>query len=257
MLEWKGAAGGLDLRSFLILIMLFMLNGPQLLGCDVNIFSLLSGTSQNDEFSRKTTEIARLLKELGQNFSNSVKSAQTIKQLMQKWIEFSNSYGQFPPEWAKPDPRWRNKFADLADIIGAIHKNHISDPMQTHIDAIKFSRRLSFLYEYMPMSELARFLMNFPASFDRLWTSYYEQNAEQFKTSAEQILKHSEILPDQLPDGMRGLTRDFVFAVEELHRVARSDKPFTSTTLYLSISAAETEFAEINQKLVNLPGPQK
>ncbi|EKD82966.1 MAG: hypothetical protein ACD_39C00974G0001 [uncultured bacterium] len=172
---------------------------------------------------------------------------------MQKWIEFSNNYGQFPPEWAKTDSHWRNKFADLADIIGAIHKNHISDPRQTHIDAIKFSRRLSYLYEHMPMDRLARFLMHFPANFDHLWTSYYDQNSELLKTSVEQILKNSEALPDQLPENMRGLARNFVFSVEELHRIAVSEQPFKSTTLYLSLSAAETEFAEINQKLVNLP----
>ncbi|MBU1108030.1 MAG: hypothetical protein KKB51_15260 [Candidatus Riflebacteria bacterium] len=240
------------MRSFLILIVVFTLNSSQLFGCDVNIFSLFSGTSPNDEFSRRTTEIAQVLKNLGQNFSSSEKSAPIIKELMQKWIEFSNKYGQFPPEWAKSDQRWRDKFADLANIIGEIHKKHISDPMQTHIDAIKLSRRLSFLYEYMPMNELASFLMKFPANFDHLWTSYYEQNDELLKTSVEQILKHSEALPDQLPDGMRSLARNFVFSVEELQRIARSDRPFNSTTLYLSLSAAETEFAAINQKLANL-----
>jgi len=237
--------------------MLAILNSSQLIACDVNIFALFSGSSQNDEFSRKTTEIAQVLQNLGKNFSNSEKSAPIIKQLMQKWIAFSNSYSQFPPEWAKPDPRWRDKFSDLANITGEIHKNHVNDPMQTHIDAIKLSRRMSFLYEYMPMSELARFLMKFPASFDLLWTSYYAQNNELLTTSAERILKYSENLPDQLPSEMRSLTRDFIFSVEELHRIARSDRPFNSTTLYLSLSAAETKFSEINQKLADRPEPDK
>jgi len=245
-------AGGLYLRSLIILILLFMLNSSQLAGCDVNIFALFSGTSSNDEFSRRTTEIAKLLQNLGQNFSDSEKSGQIIRQLMQKWIEFSNSYGQFPPEWAKADTRWQAKFADLADIIGSMQKNHVSDPRQTHIDAIKFSRRLSYLYEYMPMSRLARFLMHFPADFDSLWTSYYDQNESLLRSAAREILKNTESLPDQLPDEMRSITRNFVFTVEELHRIASSEQPFKTATLYLSLSAAETEFAAINQKLTEL-----
>lgn len=239
------------MRSFLILLAIFTFGCSQLLACDVNLLSLFAGTSQNDEFSRRTTEIARVLQNLGKNCFDNEKSAPVVKELLQRWVEFSNKYGQFPPEWARNDQNWRTKLADLADIVGSIHKNHEKDPRQTHINAVKLSRRIAYLYEHMPMDKLARYLMKFPADFDHLWTSYYEQNYEQFRADAVQLLKDCELLPDYLPDKMRRLARNFTFMIEELNRLAASNRPFTSTALYMSLTTAEEEFSLISQKLAN------
>lgn len=231
----------------------FILVLPQLFSCDVNIFSLVSGTSKSDEFSRKTSELAAFVQNFGQNLSDKEKGPLMMQKLMKKWIDFSGSYDQFPPEWAKNDENWRKKLNDLTDIIGSINKTYVADSGKAHADTMKFSRRLTFLYEYMPMSRFARFMLSFPGTIDQLWSAYYEKNVEQLRANGAMILKSSAALPDQLPqdssENVRALAKNFASTVEDLHSFIDTGKPFDGLALNIKLTKVEEGFAEISKEL--------
>lgn len=247
--------------SVLALALCFILVIPQLYSCDVNIFSLVSGTSKSDEFCRKTSEIAELVQNFGQNLSVKEKGPLMMEKLMKKWIDFSGSYDQFPPEWAKNDENWRKKLNDLTDIIGSMNKMYVADSGKAHADTMKFSRRLTFLFEHMPMSRFAKFMLSFPGSIDQLWSAYYEKNLEHLRANDAMILKSSAALADQLPENssekVRNLAKIFASSVEDLHRLIDSGKPLEGLALNIKLTKVEEEFAEISKELNKPLVPQK
>lgn len=217
--------------------------------CDVNLFALISGSSDFDEFAQATGEIAASLKDIGQNFPDQTKARPLIKKLMDKWISYSTRFAYNPPDWAKEDKNWLKKMRNLADLIGAIQKNYLTNQRQAHIEVLAFSRRLTYLFEKKPLNPMNHFLLSFPQTFDELWQHYYDQNLEPFKESCRKLLKLCMVLPDYVPAKARRSCREFIYSAEELVRLAKSHQPFNSTTLYQGLTFSEQEFSELNMIL--------
>jgi hypothetical protein len=245
----KNPAREKNLRIFFLTVIFVLGSMFPAFSCDVNLFALISGDAKRDEFVEATSEIAVALRRLGQNFEDSDQTKPNIKKLMEKWIRFSNRFRIYPPEWAKPDPNWKEKMNDLADLIGLIQKNYPIDQRQSHIAVIKFSRHLSYLYEFMPMNDLARFLLGFPALFDKVWNNYYGRDLKQLREDSTELYNAAMSLPSKLPAELRRESRKFLYAIEEMHRLALQNNPLTGMAFNLSLSDAETEFSGLNLKI--------
>jgi hypothetical protein len=190
-----------------------------------------------------------LLQELGQNFSQPEKARPLIKKLLNKWIDFDNEFGLNPPLWARKDKNWTQKVHDLADVLGMVQKNYVPDQNLAHINVIKFSRRLTYLYEYRPMPERAKFLLNFPRLFDGIWSGYYDDDLELLRKNAAELADKSFELPDYMPEQIKSMVNDFIYKAEQINRLAAQPGACNSNALYTVLSVAEDDFSLLNEKL--------
>lgn len=219
------------------------------MACDVNLFAIIAGSTKHDAFSESTTRLGIAIKELGENFTFADKAEPLLNQLMNRWVEFSSSFSQFPPDWGKKDPAWKAKFADLGAIIGEIRRDLTSDKITAHAKMLKFSRRLAWLYEFMPMTDQARLLLEFTHYFDGLWAAYYSKDLDLLKKHANDLQVGCKALYVMLSDEDKKLATNLLATAEQVRVMSTQINAFKTVTLEPTLSAAEGEFVALNAKL--------
>lgn len=236
------------MRLLLLLVLLVTVTLPAS-ACDVNLFAIIAGTTKQDAFSGAITHLAESVKALGDKFTDEKDAQQQLVKFMSRWVEFSNSFNQFPPEWARQDPLWKEKFSDLGVIIGEIRRQLIADKVAAHDAMLKFSRRLSWLYEYMPKSERAQLLLQFTRCFDGLWAALPEQSLAELKIHAADLVSKCKILETMVEKDEKYLAANLASFAEQLRVISTQINAFKTKTLRMTLSAAEGEFITLNEKL--------
>lgn len=234
---------------FLMLLLILASCAMPVAACDVNLFAIMAGTTKQDAFSQATIQLVQSIKTLDNSFSDQVVLQKTLLDFMNRWVEFANSFNQFPPEWGRQDPNWQSKFSDLGTIIGEIRRKMVSDRLGVHDEMLKFSRRLSLLYEYMPMSDQARLLLEFTRSFDHLWGAFFAKNRELLKLHVAELQRNCEKLHAVIDEPDREKTTKLVELAERLRAMSTQINAFQTVTLRMTLIAAEGEFINLNEKL--------
>lgn len=217
--------------------------------CDVNLFSIIAGTSKSDAFSEGITGLAQAIRNLGENYTDEKKAEQYLFELMSRWVDFSSAFNQFPPEWGRLDPAWGGKFSDLGHIIGEIRRQLDADPVRAHDEMLRFSRRLSFLYEKMPKSEKARLLLDFTRSFDGLWSALFAQNHDLLKDNAQLLISSCKALQAMVGENEKFLAANMAAWAEQIRILSTQINVFKTATLRMTLTAAEAEFVSLNEKI--------
>ena len=237
------------MRNFMLAICLVLLNTLPVEACDVSLFSLVAGNSPNKAFASTLTGLVTCVKAVGNNSQNKETLPGHLQQVMVKWIEFSNTYLQNPPEWAKKDPEWKTKFDGLTDLIGSIRKNLISaepDYNKSHSEIQKFSRQLTRLYDNLPMDSRSRLRLDIPMQFDYIWDAWNARNQQLLIETTAKISSSTQQLSEQLDDAARKLIGDIVHRSGELHKMAAKGDVFAGKSFEFMLNMTENDFARFN-----------
>lgn len=239
------------MRKVILMIFLacLLLSAPAVRACDVNLFSIIAGTSKSDAFSESITGLAQAIRNLGENYSDGKKAEKFLFELMSRWVDFSSAFNQFPPEWGKLDPAWGSKFSDLGRIIGEIRRQLDVDPVRAHDEMLRFSRRLSFLFEAMPKNDRARVLLDFTRSFDGLWSALLDQNHDLLKENAQLLISSCKALQALVSENEKFLAANMTAWAEQIRVLSTQINVFKATTLRMTLTAAEAEFVSLNEKI--------
>lgn len=232
--------------TFLACLLLF---APSARACDVNLFSIIAGTSKSDAFSEGITGLIKAVRDLGENYSDEKKAEKYLFELMARWVDFSSAFNQFPPEWGKLDPAWGSKFSDLGRVIGEIRRQLDVDPVRAHDEMLRFSRRLSFLYETMPKTDRARVLLDFTRSFDGLWSALFDQNHDLLKENARLLINSCKALQTLVDENERFLAANMAAWAEQIRVLSTQVNVFKAATLRMTLTSAEAEFVSFNEKI--------
>jgi hypothetical protein len=238
------------MRSFMLAVCLILLNVVPLAACDVSLFSLVAGNSPNKAFASSLTGLVTFAKAVGNNSQNKETMPGHMQKFMVKWIEFSNTYLQNPPEWAKKDPDWKSKFDGLTSLIGSIRKNLSSlepDQQKAHHEIQAFTRRLTRLYDMLPMDALARLRLDISMHIDHVWTAWLEQNRQKLGETTENFSAVSRIFLKELDEATASAAVSIVHRAEELHKMAAQENVFTGKSFEFMLNMAENEFAQFNE----------
>ncbi|MDD3147323.1 MAG: hypothetical protein PHD82_08480 [Candidatus Riflebacteria bacterium] len=217
--------------------------------CDVNLFAIISGSNNNDTFSEDMKKLAMVTKDMGLNVANHKKAQEMLQDLMNRWLAFSNSFSQTPPDWAKADKEWQKKFSLLADIIGQIRRNLVTDALKAHAMMLKFSRRLPQLYITMPMEPQAKGLLGLAESFDLVWDAFFAKNAEELKLQVAELKKRCLDFQKIVAEEYRPDARLLHEYVEQLRIMTRKPDVFANDKLEPLITAAEANYVLMNEHI--------
>ncbi len=217
--------------------------------CDVNLFAVMAGTTKQDAFTEAITQLAQSVKNLDEKVTDQNALQKPLVDLMNRWLEFANSFNQFPPEWGRNDPDWKHKFSDLGMIIGQIRRQIGKDKVAVHDSMLRFSRRLTFLYEYMPMGDQQRLLLEFTRCFDGLWNAFSAQDRDGLKLYVARLKEGCEKLHGLISDKEREHALNLAALAERLRVMSTQINAFQTVTLRMTLSAAEAEFVSLNEKL--------
>lgn len=235
----------------LIFTLLFSVSPAQ--ACDVNLFAIITGASRQDAFSEGVNKLAVAIKNLGQNATNPTIATEKLHELMSKWMSFSGSFGQMPPDWAKGDTEWQKKFGQLTDIIGQIRIHLVSDAPKAHALMLKFSRCLPQLYSNMTMEPQARALLEFTACFDLLWDAFYAQNLEQLRVHVgdlkQKCLAFQKIVAEQHQPDARVLHE----YAERLRIMTNKSDALANQRLQMLLSTVEGHYVLMNEHISGKP----
>ncbi len=229
--------------------MLLFAPSPPARACDVNLFSIIAGTGKSDAFSEGITGLIKAIRDLGENYSDETKAEKYLFELMARWVDFSSAFNQFPPEWGRLDPTWGSKFSDLGRIIGEIRRQLEADPVRAHDEMLRFSRRLSFLYEKMPKTDKAGVLLDFTRSFDGLWNALFEQNHALLKENSRLLISSCNALQALVGENEKLLAANMAAWAEQIRVLSTQVNVFKSATLRMTLTAAEAEFVSLNEKI--------
>ncbi len=233
----------------LILLVLAISVAMPLCACDVNLFAIIAGTTKQDAFNESVTNVARTVKELGDGYLDERIADKLLVNFMNSWVDFSSSFSQYPPDWGRNDPEWQAKFSELGRIIGEIRRRQVSDKPGAHEEMLKFSRRLSWLYEYMPMSGRERLLLEFTRCFDHLWEAFFAQNLDALKSNATEMIDMCSRLNSMVSAEDREKPQNISSWAAQIRDLAENPDVFKKSTLRMTLSLSEAEFINLNKRL--------
>lgn len=240
-------------KVFILLVFVFIACSTTF-ACDVNLFTIISGVSKDDSFALGMEKLVQKLRMLGEGYESSDLAGPRLTELMSEWLDFSNKFSMFPPEWARKDKNWQKKFTELASLIGLIRQNLAGDAEKSHAAMLKFSRKLPQLYELMPMSERARILMEITACFDTLWDSYYEKDKDKLKSAAPQLLELCQQLLPQLEKKKDISELENLQEFAEQIRISSTQvNVFNTRILHMVLLNAEAQYVRLNEQLSASP----
>ncbi len=236
------------MRLLILLVMAISWVMP-LCACDVNLFAIIAGTTRQDAFNESITRVARSVKELGDGYSDNDAAEKLLLAFMNSWVDFSSSFSQHPPDWGKDDSEWQAKFSELGRIIGEIRRRLVTDQIGAHEEMLKFSRRLSGLYEYMPMSDRERLLLEFTSCFDHLWEAFFAQNLDGLKSHATAMIGLCSRLENMVSAEDREKPKNISKWSGQIRDLAGQPDVFKNSTLRMTLSLSEAEFINLNKRL--------
>ncbi len=235
-----------SIRSCLIIF--FLAFGSRLLACDVNLFSLISGDSKEKNFIEATTKLAVASKELNENLKTP-EAGQKLESLMTAWLDFSNTYSVFPPEWGKDDIKWKSKFTESAKVLGEIRKYSGNNYPAAHDEILKFSRRLSRFYEKMSLSEEAAVLLDFTYAVDDLWLAFDKKDKSVLYSLALHLNKLTMSLSDSYGKLHNGFVDNISDRISKLLEYTKPETEFREFPIRILISSLEEDLTKLNEDI--------
>ncbi len=237
------------MKKSLIIIFFVLISVIKSYACDVNLFSLIAGNSKETAFIKDSTRLAVLGKELNENIK-SPDATKKLDELMSSWLTFSNTYLVFPPEWGKTDENWKNKFDDLAKTLGEIRKHLGKDNPKTHKSIMKFSRRLSRLYEKMPNTTESSLLLTFTYGVDDLWISFENKDLEGIRKTVEKLNSQYPLLKSTFKEKSKaGHIINIEGRLDFLTEYSEPGKKLDSFSISILISLLENDLTKLNEEL--------
>ncbi len=237
------------MKKSLIIIFFVLISVIKSYACDVNLFSLIAGNSKETAFIKDSTRLAVLGKELNENIK-SPDATKKLDELMSSWLTFSNTYLVFPPEWGKTDENWKNKFDDLAKTLGEIRKHLGKDNPKTHKSIMKFSRRLSRLYEKMPNTTDSSLLLTFTYGVDDLWISFENKDLEGIRKTVEKLNSQYPLLKSTFKEKSKaGHIINIEGRLDFLTEYSEPGKKLDSFSISILISLLENDLTKLNEEL--------
>ena len=237
------------MKKSLIIIFFVLISVIKSYACDVNLFSLIAGNSKETAFIKDSTRLAVLGKELNENIK-SADAPKKLDELMSSWLTFSNTYLVFPPEWGKTDENWKNKFDDLAKTLGEIRKHLGKDNPKTHKSIMKFSRRLSRLYEKMPNTTESSLLLTFTYGVDDLWISFENKDLEGIRKTVEKLNSQYPLLKSTFKEKSKaGHIINIEGRLDFLTEYSEPGKKLDEFSISILISLLENDLTKLNEEL--------
>ena len=236
-------------RNTILSILFVLLSVINLYACDVNLFSLIAGNTKEKSFIEATTQLAVLSKNLNENIK-SPDASKKLENLMNQWMNFTNTYLVFPPEWGKTDEKWKIKFDDLAMTLGEIRKNIGKDYPKTHKAIMKFSRRLSRLYEKMPNTSESSLLLDFTYGVDDLWISFDNKDLGGIRKVVENLNSKYVLLKKTFKDKDKsGHIKNIEGRLDFLTEYSEPNKNLDGFAVSVLINLLENDLAKLNEEL--------
>lgn len=239
------------MKSVLCLIMVVAVFLPaSLLACDTNLISLISGSSAADAFVEKSSQLVALSVKLGKNIASADTAKPVIKEIMNAWIAFDNNFSQFPPEWAKKDQAWKDKLKMLADIIGQIKfATDAGDLSKAHDLVLVFSKKLTYLYEKMPKSEMGEILYRHSIDLIVLNEHFVAKDAEKFGNTLAKISTDHEKLKSLLDASKQKAVEPMAVYLHELNQTFEKNAKKLDFKVKMVLMTVEDAFAKMNEEL--------
>lgn len=237
-------------KSFILtIIFLVLISVIKVYACDVNLFSLIAGNTKEKSFLEATTQLAVLSKTLNENVK-SPDASQKLENLMNQWMNFTNTYLVFPPEWGKTDNKWKDKFDDLAKTLGEIRKHLGKDYPKTHKAIMKFSRRLSRLYDQMPKTSESSLLLDFTYGVDDLWESFDKKDLKGIRKVVENLNSKYALLKETYKGrDNSGHIKNIEGRLDFLTEYSEPNKELDSFSISILISFLENDLIKLNEEL--------
>ena len=237
-------------KSFILtIIFLVLISVIKVYACDVNLFSLIAGNTKEKSFLEATTQLAVLSKTLNENVK-SPDASQKLENLMNQWMNFTNTYLVFPPEWGKTDNKWKDKFDDLAKTLGEIRKHLGKDYPKTHKAIMKFSRRLSRLYDQMPKTSESSLLLDFTYGVDDLWESFDKKDLKGIRKVVDNLNSKYALLKETYKGrDNSGHIKNIEGRLDFLTEYSEPNKELDSFSISILISFLENDLIKLNEEL--------
>lgn len=237
-------------KSFILtIVFLVLISVIKVYACDVNLFSLIAGNTKEKSFIEATTQLAVLSKTLNENVK-SPDASQKLENLMNQWMTFTNTYLVFPPEWGKTDAKWKDKFDDLAQTLGEIRKFLGKDYPKTHKAIMKFSRRLSRLYEQMPNTSESALLLDFTYGVDDLWVSFDNKDLIGIRKVVEKLNSKYALLNETFKErDNSGHIKNIEGRLDFLTEYSEPNKKLDAFSISILINLLENDLSKLNEEL--------
>ena len=236
-------------RNIILSILFVLISVIKIYACDVNLFSLIAGNTKEKSFIEATTQLVVLSKDLNENVK-SPDASKKLENIMNQWMIFTNTYLVFPPEWGKTDENWQYKFNDLALTLGEIRKLIGKDYPKTHKAIMKFSRRLSRLYEKMPNTLESSLLLDFTYGVDDLWISFDKKDLNEIRIISEKLFLKYILLDKTFKDRAKsGQIKNIEGRIDFLIDYSKPGKEFDAFAISTLINLLENDLAKLNEEL--------
>jgi hypothetical protein len=217
------------------------------LACDTSLISLLSGEDPTDSFVVNVASLSMTIKSLGEEALKVEKALPLLDRLMMEWVEFDVAYSNSPPVWAKKDNTWKSKFKLISNGIGMIRQGYQQKDLElAHRVTLSISRKISRLFEFMPMDETNRYLVNFAMYIDKLWDAFYADDGEAFGASIADFESSALSFNSQLSKGKKLLAQDFLIRINEVKLFSTPRPPSMSNMLSNNLELIEKSFVNLN-----------
>lgn len=239
-------------RVFVWLLAIAVFMPLSLLACDTNLISLISGNSAADMFVEKSSQLVALSVKLGKNIESIENAKPVIQEIMNAWIAFDNNFSQFPPEWAKQDPEWKNKLKMLADIIGQIKfASGSGDLSKAHDLTLFFSKKLTLLYEKMPKQPLGQLLFNHSIDLIELNEAFVAKNSERFAEIVKKLSTDHQELDKLLAEPLKKAAVPMGIYLQELNTAFEKNAKKLDFKVKMVLMTVEDSFVKMNEDLKN------
>ena len=238
------------LFSFLLVFVLFC--PINLSACDTNLISLMSKTSVTDAFVENTANLVELSVKIGDNISSIDTARPVLKELMNKWISFDNNFSQYPPDWAKNDKNWKNKFKKLADKIGIINKSMNENNLsKAHDQVLEFSKDITILFEYMPKSQKGERHYQISTGLRKLNRHFQNKDLPAFKKEIKHVKNNLKELTELLIQKNKNLTEPMNSYLDRLKEICDSLEGNLNYKVKMTLMLVEDAYVKMNEKLRN------
>lgn len=224
---------------------------PCCFACDTNLFSIIAGDSKETAFIEASTKLAVAAKNLNEN-ARKPEASKKLEELMNNWLEFSNKYVVFPPEWGKNDEKWKEKFSDLARILGEIRKYLGVDYFKAHSEILRFSRRISKLYEKMPRSKEASLLLDLTYAIDELWLFVEKEDAKGVNILAKSLAESNKALREAYFKNHQDKIEDIEYRVSMLIKYSEDTANFANFQIRVLTQKLEDDLTELDNEISSL-----
>lgn len=223
----------------------------RLFACDTNLFAIIGGDSKETAFIEASTKLTVAAKELNEN-AKKPEAFQKLNELMDKWLDFSSHYVVFPPEWGKNDENWKLKFSDLARILGEIRKHLGNNYPKAHSEILRFSRRLSKLYEKMSKTQDAALLLNLTWGIDKLWIFIENGDCKGVNAFSRELYNKMPAFRKVFGENHEDKIDDIEFRLKNIVEYSESEEKFATFHLNILLTKLEDDLTELDKEISEL-----